>query len=50
MIKATLPHERAAKDKEDVKAVLAFANVDVEAVRQQARKDGTLEILENLTE
>ena len=50
MIKATLPHERAAKDKEDVKAVLTFTNVDVEAVKQQAKKDGTLKILEDLTE
>ena len=50
MIKATLPHERAAKDKEDVKAVLTFANVDVEAVKQQAKKDGTFDILENLIE
>ena len=48
MIKATLSHERAVKDKEDVKAVLTFANVDVKAVRQQAIKEGTLEILEDL--
>jgi hypothetical protein len=50
MIKATMPQERAAKDKEDVKAVLTFANVNVEAVKQQAKKDGTHEILENLIE
>jgi hypothetical protein len=50
MIKATVPHERAVKDEEDVKAVLAFANVDVEAVKRQARKDGTLDILEGLTD
>jgi hypothetical protein len=50
MIKATLPHERAAKDREDVKAVLAFADVDVVAVRRQAEKDGTLDILDDLSE
>jgi hypothetical protein len=50
MIKATLPPERAVKDKEDVKAVLTFANVDVKAVKQQAKKEGTFDILEGLTE
>jgi hypothetical protein len=50
MIKATVPRERAVKDEEDVKAVLAFAKVDVEAVKRQARKDGTLAILEGLIE
>jgi hypothetical protein len=48
MVKATLPRERAAKDKEDVKAVLAFTKVDVEAVRRQAKLDGTSTILEDL--
>lgn len=50
MIKATVPRERAVKDKEDVRAVLAFSKVDVEAVKRQARKDGTLKILEGLIE
>jgi len=50
MIKATLPHEHAAKDKKDVKAILTFANVNVEVVKQQARKDCTIEILENIAE
>jgi hypothetical protein len=45
-----VPHERATKDEEDVKAVLAFANVDVEVVKRQARKDRTLAILEGLME
>ena len=49
MIKATLPPERSAKDKEDVKAVLAFTKVNVTAVKKQAQKDNTLEILETLT-
>jgi len=49
MIKATIPRERAVKDEDDVKAVLAFSNVDVEAVKRQAVRDGTLAILEDLT-
>jgi hypothetical protein len=50
MIKATVPRERAVKDEEDVRAILAFTRVDVEAVKRQARKDGTLSILEGLIE
>jgi hypothetical protein len=38
------------KDEEDVKAVLAFTKVDVEAVKKQAKKDKTLAILESLIE
>lgn len=49
MIKATLPPERSAKDREDIKGILAFAKVDKAAVKKQARKDNTLEILEALT-
>ncbi len=48
MIKATLPPERTIKDKEDVKAILAFTRVDIEAVKKQARKDKTLEIFQAL--
>jgi hypothetical protein len=44
MIKATVPRERALKDVEDVRAILRFTRVDVEAVRQRARKDSTLSI------
>lgn len=50
MIKATLAPERAAKDKEDVKSVLAFTKVNIESVKKQAKKDATLEILADLTE
>lgn len=50
MIKATVPRERTVKDEEDVKAVLTFAKVDMEAVKKQARKDNTLAILESLNE
>lgn len=50
MIKATVPRERAVKDGEDVRAVLAFADVDLKGVKRQAGKDGTLAILEGLIE
>jgi hypothetical protein len=50
MIKATLPRERAAKDEEDVKAILAFTRVDLAAVKKQAKKEGTSEILQSLNE
>lgn len=49
MIKATLSPERSAKDKTDVKAILAFTSVDLEAVKQQAKKDNTLDIFETLS-
>lgn len=45
MIKATVPRERALKDEEDVRAILRFTEVDVEAVKQRAREDSTLSIL-----
>jgi hypothetical protein len=48
MIKATKPRERALKDEEDVKAILEFTKVDLEAVKKQAKQDGTLTILEGL--
>ena len=48
MIKATLPPERATKDKDDVKAILAFTKVDVEEIKKQAQKDKTLEIFKEL--
>lgn len=49
MIKATVPRERAFKDEEDVRAVLKFTKVDVEAVRKQARKNNTLTIFQSIT-
>jgi hypothetical protein len=49
MIRATVPRERAVKD-EEVKVILTFTKVDVEAVKKQAKKDKTLAILEGLIE
>lgn len=48
MIKATKPRERAVKDEEDVKAILEFTKVDLEAVKKQAKHDGTSVILDKL--
>jgi len=48
MIKATKPRSRAVKDEEDVKAILEFTEVDLEAVKEQAKRNGTLAILEKL--
>jgi len=48
MIKATVPRERAQKDEDDVRAILKFTKVDVEAVKRQARKSCTLSIFESL--
>jgi hypothetical protein len=50
MIKATVPRERAVKDEEDVKAILQFTKVDMEAVKKQAKRDNTLTVLESLIE
>lgn len=48
MIKATLTRERAMKDEEDVKAILAFTKVDLETVKKKAKRDGTSDVLEYL--
>jgi hypothetical protein len=50
MIRATVPRERAVKDEDDVKAILQFTKVDVEAVKKQAKLDNTLTIFESLIE
>jgi hypothetical protein len=48
MIRATVPRERALKDVDDVRAVLKFTRVDLEAVKRKAEKEGALQILENI--
>ena len=49
MIKSTVPKERAFKDQEDVKAILRFTAVNIDAVKKKAEKESTLSILETLT-
>jgi len=48
MVKATVPRERTVKDEEDVRAILKFTRVNVDAVSKRAKKDGTLSILESI--
>jgi hypothetical protein len=48
MIKATVPRERALKDEDDVKAILRFTEVDIGAVKEEARRSNTLFILEGI--
>ena len=48
MIKATLSPERSAKDKKDIKGILKFTRVNLEAVKRQAEKDHVLEVFESL--
>jgi hypothetical protein len=48
MIKVTLDPERSTKDKEDIRAVLAFTKVDLAAIKKQAKKDKTLSLLDDV--
>lgn len=49
MIKATKPRERALKDEEDIKAILKFTKVNVEAVKKQAKRNNTFRIFKTIT-
>jgi hypothetical protein len=48
MIKATVSREKALKDEEDIRAILRFTRVDLNAVKRHARKNGTTSILKAL--
>jgi hypothetical protein len=48
MIKATLSPERAATDREDVKAILKSSQVRLDDLRKRAQSQATSEILEDL--
>jgi hypothetical protein len=48
MIRATVPRERAFKDKEDVKAILKFTEVDLNVLKRKARRGNILPILEDI--
>ena len=48
MIKATIPPERALKDRDDVTAILRHTPVDIGHIRREAVKEGTLPTLEEL--
>jgi hypothetical protein len=49
MIKATIQPERAATDRQDIKAILKAAHVNLASLRRRARAQGTLELLGGLT-
>ena len=46
MIKATVPRERALKDVEDVKAILKFTRVDIQAIKKKSKADNTSLVFE----
>lgn len=48
MIKATMPRERSQKDRDDITAILANTRVSKRKILDQARKEGTIEILKEL--
>jgi len=48
MIKATLQPERAATDRQDIKAILEATDVDLKSLRRQAHAQGNLELLNEL--
>jgi len=48
MIKVTIPRKKALKDEDDVKAILKFTKVNMNAIKRQAQKDNTLSILQAL--
>lgn len=48
MIKVTISEEKVVKDKEDVKAILKYAKIDLKMLKKKAAKEGTLSILDAL--
>jgi len=48
MIRATLQPERAATDREDIKAILKSSRLRLKTLRRKARDQATSEILEDL--
>lgn len=48
MVKATVDPGRAAKDKQDIRSIIHFTKVKLEAVKRSAEKETTLELLREL--
>ena len=48
MIKATLEPERVSKDRQDVKSIIRFTKVNLSAVKKNAEKETTANILADL--
>jgi hypothetical protein len=49
MLKVTLRAERAATDREDIKAILKTTRISLKSLRRRARAQGTVKILDDLT-
>jgi len=50
MIKATIPRERSQKDRDDIRAILANTRVNRKRILDQARREGTTEIFQEILE
>jgi hypothetical protein len=50
MIKATIPKERSQKDRDDIIAILANTRVNKKRILNQARREGTIEIFQEILE
>ncbi len=48
MIKATIDPERVMKDRQDVKSIIRFTKTQIERIRKEAKRESTLDILEDL--
>jgi hypothetical protein len=48
MIKVTVPRERSQKDRDDIRAILANTRVNKRRILDQARREGTIEILREI--
>src|SRR5712692_3641837 len=45
MIKATIGPEKSQKDKQDIRGIIEYTEVDLDAVKQKARREATLDLL-----
>jgi hypothetical protein len=48
MVKVTIPPERALKDKDDIRAVLRHARINIKTIEKQAEKENTLYLFKEL--
>lgn len=48
MIKTTFPRERAQKDEDDIRTILRFTEVNFKEVKERAKKESTLDILDRM--
>ena len=49
MIKATIPKERTLKDKDDVRAILKYTEINMKTLKRRARIESTISMFEELT-